>query len=144
MIRASLRIIYMGHSIPNFPPSIIQSFICTLCGRVFSRQSGFTCHRYPTHVHLHPNSSNLSASDRLDYELADDIPQFDDDTLSQPHQMEIFLNTGAPIDGTVRVHSFQHDDWVPLALFATPQQRHLCPSSVDTNLGKTKLNNILK
>jgi hypothetical protein len=122
----------------------MQSFICTLCGRVFSQQSGLTRHRHSTHARLHPISSNLSASDVLDYELADDILQFDDDTLSQPPEMEIFPNAGAPIDDTVRVHSFVDDDWDPLALFATPQQWQLCRSIVDTNLGKTKLNNILK
>ena len=122
----------------------MQSFICTLCGRVFSRQSGLTRHRRSTHARLHPNSSNLSASDGLDYELADDILQFDDDTLSQPPETEIFPNAGAPIDDTVRVHSFEDDDWDPLAPFATPQQWQLCRSIVDTNLGKTKLNNILK
>jgi len=83
-------------------------------------------------------------SDGLDYELADDILQFDDDTLSQPPETEIFPNAGAPIDDTVRVHSFEDDDWDPLAPFATPQQWQLCRSIVDTNLGETKLNNILK
>jgi hypothetical protein len=99
----------------------MQSFICTLCGRVFSRQSGPTRHRRSTHARLHPNSSNLSASDGLDYELADDILQFDDHTLSQPPETEIFPNAGPPIDDTVQVHSFEDDDWDPLALFATPQ-----------------------
>jgi len=118
----------------------MQSCICTLCGRVFSRQSGLTRHRRSTHARLHPNSSNLSASDGLDYELADDILQFDDDTLSQPPETEIFPNAGAPIDDTVRVHSCEDDDWDPLAPFATPQQWQLCRSIVDTNLGKMKLN----
>jgi len=122
----------------------MQSFICTLCGRVLSRQSRLTRHRHSTHVHLHPNFSNLSVSDGLDYKLADNIPQFDNDTLSQTPAMEIFPNTGAPIDDTVRVHSFEDEDWDPLAPFATPQQWQLCRSIVDTNLGKTKLNNILK
>jgi hypothetical protein len=122
----------------------MQSFIGTLCGWVFSRQSGLTRHRRLTHARLHPNSSNLSASDGLNYKLADDILQFDDDTLSQPPEMEIFPNAEALIDDTVRVHSFEDDDWDPLAPFATPQQWQLCHSIVDTNLGKTKLNNILK
>jgi len=122
----------------------MQSFICTLCGRVFSRQSGLTRHRRSTHARLHPNSSNLSVTDGLDYELADNIFQFDDDTLSQPPETEIFPNTGAPINVTVRVHPFPDDDWDPLAPFATPQQWQLCRSIVDTNLGKMKLNNILK
>jgi hypothetical protein len=38
----------------------------------------------------------------------------------------------------------EDDDWDPLAQFATPQQWQLCRSIVDTNLGKTKLNNILE
>jgi hypothetical protein len=79
----------------------MQSFICTVCGRVFSRQSGLTRHRFSIHALLHPNSSNLSASDGLDYELADDILQFDDDTLSQPPESKIFPNAEAPIDDTV-------------------------------------------
>jgi len=122
----------------------MQSIICTLRGRVFSRQSGVTRHRRSTHARRHPNSSNLSASDGLDDELADDILQFDDDILSQPPETDIFPNAGAPIDDTVRVHSFEDDDWDRLAPFATPQQWQLCRSIVDTNLGKTKLNNILK
>jgi len=122
----------------------MQSYICTVCGRVFPRQSGLTRHRRSTHACLYPNSSNLSASDGLDYELADDILQFDDDTLSQPPEREIFPDAGAPIDDTVRVHPFEDDDWDPLAPFAIPQQWQLCSSIVDTNLGKTKLNNILK
>jgi hypothetical protein len=122
----------------------MQSFICTLCGRVFSRQSGLTRHCRATHARLHPYSSNLSASDGLDYEPADDILQFDDDTLSKPPGTEIFPNAEAPIDHTVRVHSFEDDNWDPLAAFATPQQLQLCRSIVDTNLGKTKLNNIFK
>jgi len=77
------------------------------------------------------------ALDGLDYELADYIPQFDDDTLSQLPETEIFPNPGAAINDPVRVHSFEDDDWDPLALFATPQQWQLCCSIVDTNLGKT-------
>jgi len=119
-------------------------FICPLCGRVFSRQSGLTRHRRSTHAHLYPNSSNLSASDGLDYKLEDIIPQFDDDSLSQPPEMEILSNAGTQIDDTVRVHSFEDEDWDPLPLFATPQQWQLCRSIMDTNLGKTKLSNILK
>jgi len=121
----------------------MQCCICPFCGRVFSRQSGLTRHRCSTHAHLHPNSSNLSASDRLDYKLEDVIPQFDNDTLSQPPEMEILSNAGTPIDDTVRVHSFRDDDWDPLPLFASPQQWQLCRSIVHTNLGKTKLSNIL-
>jgi len=122
----------------------MQSFIWTLCGRVDSRQRGLTGHRHSTDPCLNPNSSNLSASDGLNYELADDILQFDNDRLSQPPETEIFPNAEAPIDDTVQVHSFQHDDWHPLAPFVTPQQWQLWCSIVDTNLGKTKLNNILK
>ena len=144
MIRASLRPISSGYLIAQYPPPTMQSFICTLCGRVFSRQSGLTRHCCSTHARLHPYSSNLSASDGLDYELADDILRFHDDTLSQPPETEIFPNAGAPIDDTVRVHSFDHDDRDPLAPFATAQKWQLCHSIVDTNLGKTKLNNILK
>jgi len=58
--------------------------------------------------------------------------------------MELFPNAGAPIDDTVQVHSFEDDDGDPLAPFATPQQWQRCRSFVGTNLGKTKLNNILK
>jgi len=83
-------------------------------------------------------------SDGLDYELADNIPQLDEDILSQPPEIEIFPNAGAPIDDTVPVHAFDDDEWDPLAPFATPQQWQLCRSIGDTNLGKTKLNNILK
>jgi len=83
-------------------------------------------------------------SDGLDYELADDIPQFNDNTLSQPPETEIFPNAWSPINDTVRVYSFENDDWDPVALFATPQQWQLSCSIVDTNLRKTKLNNILK
>ena len=49
-------------------------------------------------------------SDGLDYKLADDIPQFEVITLSQPPAMEIFPNAGALIDDTVRVNSFEDDD----------------------------------
>jgi hypothetical protein len=110
----------MGASLRSFPgavalnrnlsPSTMQSFICTSCGRVFSRQTGLTRHRRSTHARLHPNSSNHSASDELDYELADDILQFDDDTQSQQPETEIFPNAGAPIDDTVRVQSLEDDD----------------------------------
>jgi len=122
----------------------MQSFICTVCGIVISCQSGRTRHRHSTHADLHPYSQILSTSEWLDYELADDIPQFDDDTLSQPHQTNLFNKVGAPIYNTVRVHSFEDNDWDSLAPFATPQQWQLCCSIVDTNLGKTKLNNNLK
>jgi len=122
----------------------MQSFICTVCGRVFSRQSGLTCHRRSTHARLHPNLRNRSAYDGLDYEPADDILQFDDNTLSQPPETEKFPNAGAPIDDTVQVHSFEDDDWDPLAPFATPQQSQICCSIVDSNLGKTKVHNILE
>jgi hypothetical protein len=57
--------------------------------------------------------------------------------------MEKLPNAGAPLDDSVRVHSFEDDDWDPLAPFGTPQRWQLCHSIVDTNLGKTKLNNIL-
>jgi len=122
----------------------MQSFICTLCRRVSSRQSGLTRHCHSTHKYLHPDSSNHSASDGLDYELADDIPQFYDNASSQPPETYIFPNTEAPIDDTVRVHSFEDYYWGPLALFAIRQQWQLCRSIVDDNLGITKLNNILK
>jgi len=92
----------------------------------------------------HPNSSNLSASDGIDYKIADDIPQFDDNTLSLPPETDIFPIAGAQIDDTVQVHSSEDDACHPLALFVTPQQWQLCRSIVDTNLDKTKLNNILK
>jgi hypothetical protein len=95
-------------------------------------------------VCLRPDSSNLSAIDGLDYELADNIPQFDGKTLSQSPEREIFTNTGAPIDDTVRVHSFDGHDCDPHALFPTPQQWQLCSSIVDSDLGIAKLNNILK
>jgi hypothetical protein len=108
----------------------MQSCICTLCGRVFSRQSGLTRHRRSTHARLQPKSSHHSASDGLDYKLGDDILQFDDDTLSQPPETEIFPNPVAPIDDTVRVHSLEYDDWDPLAPVATPQQWQLCRSIV--------------
>jgi len=144
----------MGASLSSFPgavvpnrnlsPSTMQSFICTSGGRVFSRQSGLTFHRPSTHARLHPNTCNHSASDELDYKLAHHIPQFADDTHSQQPETEIFTNAGAPFDDTVQVQSSQDDDWDPLALIATPQQWQLCHSIVDTNLGKTKLNNILK
>jgi len=122
----------------------MQSFISTLGGSDFSRQTGLTHHRRSTHVCLNPKSGTLSMSDGLHYELADDIPQFDPDTPSQLPEMEICPNAGAPINDTVRVHSSEDDDWDPLAPFATPHQWQLCRSIVDTNLGKPKLNNILK
>jgi len=122
----------------------MQSFICTLCGRVFFRQTGFTRHLHSTHADLYSNSSNLLASDGLDYKLADDIPQSEDDILSQPPETVVLPNAGTPMDDTIQVHSFEDDDRDPLALFATPQKWQLCRSSVDTNLGKTKLNNIVK
>jgi len=122
----------------------MQSFICAVCSRVFARQSGLTRHRRSTHARLHQNSSNHSASDGLDYEPADDIPQVEDDTLSQASETEIFPNAGATINDTVRAHPVEDDEWDPLAPFATPQHWQLCHSIVDTNLGKTKLNNILK
>jgi hypothetical protein len=83
-------------------------------------------------------------SDELDYELAGDILQVDDDTESQRPDTEIFPNAGGQIDDTVRVQSFEDDDLDSLALFGTPQQWQLCCSIVDNNLGKTKVNNILK
>ena len=87
-------------------------------------------------MHLHPNSSNLSASDGLDWKVADNIVQFDDDdTPSYLPEMEVIPNALAPIDDTVQVQSFEDDDWDPLASFATPRQWHLSHSIVDTNLG---------
>jgi hypothetical protein len=71
-------------------------------------------------------------SDGLDYELPDDILQYHDNTLSQPPETAIFPNAGAPIDDAVRVHSFEDDDWNPIALFAIPQKWQLCRSIVDT------------
>ena len=91
-------------------------------------------------MYLQPNHRNLFTSDGLDYELADGILQFDDNILSQPPETKMFPNAGAPIDVTVKVDSFEDDDWDPLAPFPTPQQWQLCRSIVDTNLGKTKLN----
>ena len=83
--------------------------------------------------------------DGLDYKLADDIPHFDEnDKQCQPPETEIFPNAGALIDDTVQVQSLEDDVWDPLALFATPQQLHLCLSIANTNRGKMKLNNILK
>jgi hypothetical protein len=79
----------------------MQSFSRTLCGTVFSQQSGLTRHHRSTHARLHPNSSNVSASDGLDYELADDILEFDNDTLRQAPETEIFPKAGVPIDDTV-------------------------------------------
>jgi hypothetical protein len=128
----------------NLPPSKIQFFISTSCGRVFSRCSGLTHHRHSTHARLHPKSSNHSTSAELDYELADNIVQIDDDTQRQRPELDIFPNARAPIDDTVPVQSFEDDDWDPLDLFATPQQWQLCCSIVDTDRGKTKLNNIIK
>jgi len=83
-------------------------------------------------------------SDRLEYNQADNIPQYDKEILSQPPQVAIFPNTEAPIGDTVHVHFFEDDDCDPLAVFATHQQWQLCHSIVDTNLGKTKLNNIIE
>jgi hypothetical protein len=128
----------------NLSPSTMQSNICTSCRQVFSRRSGLTRHSRSTHVHLHRISCNHSALDELDYELADLFLQFDDDTQSQRPETEIYPNTEVQIDDTVRVQPIQDDDWDPLALFATLQQWQLCSSIVDTILGKTKLNNILK
>jgi hypothetical protein len=99
----------------------MQFVICTLCGWVFAQQSGLTRHCFLTHAGDDPNSSNLSTSDGLDYELADHILQFQDDILSQPPDTKMCANGGAPIDDTVRVHSLDDDEWDPLPLFATPQ-----------------------
>jgi len=111
---------------------------------VFSQQCGLACHCRSIHVCLHPNSHSQSMSDGLDYEIADNISLFDDDTQIQRSQKEIFRNAGTPIDDKVWVQSFQYDNWDCPAPFATPQQSQLCHSLLDTNLGKTKLNNILK
>jgi hypothetical protein len=58
----------------------------------------------------------------LDYELADDISEFDDNTLRQPPEMEIFPTAGVPINDAVQDHSFEDNDWDPRISFATPQQ----------------------
>jgi hypothetical protein len=58
--------------------------------------------------------------------------------------MQIRPNSEAPINDTVRVHTFENDGWIPLAPFTTPQQWQLCHSFVNANVGSTKLNNILK
>jgi hypothetical protein len=122
----------------------MQSFICTSCGRVFPPQCSFTRHHCSAHACRHPNSTNYSALDGLDKVLADHIPQCDDDTPSQRPEIELFPNAGALINDTVQVQTFEEDDWNPLAPFATPQQWELCSPMVGTNLGKMKLNNVLK
>jgi len=122
----------------------MQSFICTLYGRVISQQSGLTRHRHSTHKQLDQKSSNRSTSDRLDCALADNIPQFVNNTHNQPPEMEIFPHAGAPIDDTLQVNSFEDDDCDPLAPFVTAHSWQLCYSIVDTNLGKSKPNNIVK
>jgi len=75
-------------------------------------------------------------SDGLDCELSNGIPQFDDDTLSQPPDTEIFCNAGATNKDTVQAHSFEDDNWNPLAPLNTPQLWQLCHSIVDINQGK--------
>jgi len=120
MIGASLLSISRGHSIANFSPSTMQFFMCILCGRVFSWQSGLTRHCRSSHAHLQRNSSSHSASNRLDSILADDIPQYDDDRLNQSPETEIFPKAGTPFDDNILVQSFEHDDWDPLAPFAIP------------------------
>jgi len=122
MVKASLRSISRRHSIANFPPSTIQSFICTLCSRVYCPQSGLTHHHHSTHPGFHPNPDDLSASDGLDCEIADNISLFDDDTLGQPLETYIFPHPGAPIDGTVRVHSFKAYDSDPVPPYVPSQQ----------------------
>jgi len=144
----------MGASLRSFPGAValnhkvlsstMQSFIWISCCQVFSPQCGLTRHHHSTDAPLHPNPRNHSMSDGLDYELADVIPKFDDNTQSQWPETEIFPKPGAPINDTVQVQSFENDDWDRLAPFATPQQWQLCHCIVDTNLGQTKLNNILK
>ena len=128
----------------NFSPSRVQFFVCTLCGRVFSWQRGLTHRRHSTNGDVRPNSTNLSVSDGLDSKLADDIPQFDDDSLSQPPETEICPITGSPIDDTLQVVSIKDDDLDPLAPFAIPQWSLLCRSNVYTYLGKIKVHNIIK
>jgi len=65
------------------------------------------------------------------------MSQCEDDTLNQAPGTEILLNTGAPIDNTVWVQSFEGDVWDLTALFDPPQQWQLCHSIVVINLSKT-------
>jgi len=74
-------------------------------------------------------------ADGLDCELADDIPECNNDKHSQPPESDIFPKTGAPIDNTVQIQSIDDGNWNPHAQFATPHQWQLCRSIVDTNLG---------
>jgi len=76
----------------NLSPSTMQSAICTSSGQVISQQSGLTHLCHLKHNPIHPHLSNLSVSDRVDYEVADNISQFDDDTQSLWPETEIFRN----------------------------------------------------
>jgi len=58
--------------------------------------------------------------------------------------MQICPNSGVPINDTVQVRTFKDVGCNPLAPFTTPQQWQLCHLIVNTNIGTTKLNNILK
>jgi len=89
--------------IRNLSPPTMQPSICSSCGHVFWRQSGLTHLFCSLYVCLHPNSSNNSAWDGLDYELAEDIPQLDDNAQSWWVGTEIFPDAGAPIHDTVQV-----------------------------------------
>jgi len=128
----------------NLPSSTMQSIIWPLSAWVISHQSDITHYCWVTYVPLHPTSSYQTSCDRLDYELADDIARFGDNKRIPQPVTELFPNAETPINNIVQVQSFPKNHWDSRALFATPQQWLLCNSVVDTNLGKTKLNNILK
>jgi len=74
----------MGASLQSYPAALalnrtlasskMQFFISTSCGCVSSWQSGLTSNRRSQNAGLHPNLSNHSASDGVDYELADESP----------------------------------------------------------------------
>jgi len=113
-----------------------------ICGEAIFRHSGLTCHQYSTHVRLHPYSCNRSASAGLGSKLAENILQFNDTTLCQPPETEIFPSSEALIDDKVQCNSLKDDYSDPCALFATPQWWQLSCSFVDTNLAKMNLNTI--
>ena len=73
-------------------PSTIQSFSCTSCGQIFSQLSCFTHYCHSTHIHLHPDCSNVTVSDGLDYNQEENIPWFDNDVGSLHLEKVILLH----------------------------------------------------
>ncbi|KAF8524251.1 hypothetical protein BDD12DRAFT_811059 [Trichophaea hybrida] len=115
--------------------------------KCFSRQSGLTRHCRVTHC-CHTNSVEPEESD-AGFQPGDPRLNVDPDAdnifgLDKTQRMEGFPHTGAPFDNIGHIPSFELDNWDPLSPFTTPEKWQLCRSIVDTNMGKTKLNNLLK